>query len=212
MNELIEFVKQHQIKQIPNRINRTDKEAQMNKARKAGFTALAYKISTELKIDAFFANYKNRLILPTPEFHRMPAFSSDNLAWMKGITNSFDIDYNNKVRTKYIVLETKKTVSGLFRTRKPNEPTKLLFEVPPQVYKEDVPINVLKAVVESQSNGVTSKVWFISSPEQFSDYIEQPLDPMVVGYPVIDDYPYVVVLGLWGTDITDFDKIFGGQE
>jgi hypothetical protein len=92
-----------------------------------------------------------------------------------------------------------------------------LWEVQPNVFKGDVPAEILKATLTAKTLGFKPYVWFVSKRSEVGEYLQSPMpraDPAIVAYPILGkengedvvNNEYRIVLGIWGKDMAEIDK------
>lgn len=216
--DLQEFIKSVHIKKIQP-FNISELQEKRDLAEQSGFETLAVKHNRAYRMQLAINKYKKtHLILDVPQFikRNYGDFFSKNFG-------SYDLPinlYSNQKKSdglrvsntvKYVVLQKLKTKSKKWFSS--NKTTyKILWEIPLYAYDCEVPNSIMKGIIQAKQDALNPKLWFVSTPEQFHEYVNQSsLDPAVVAYPNGIYDMQVILLGIWGKDIEDITSYFEEQ-
>ena len=92
----------------------------------------------------------------------------------------------------------------------------MLYEVKAKDYCGDVPDFAVQATIKARDAGLKPEVWAVAKREELKDRYAhlQTLDPIVVGYPVVNektDYKYGLIVAMWGKDLEEINHYFEEQ-
>jgi len=197
-SEVLKFVREHWVKQA----NKNSSSIQELKSlrdlyRKAGYFKKAsqiqqqiYEIQIQIELERLRKNY---IILKKPRFE------------------SILVDVPRKYRSYW---DEKWKYSGYRLSSKFSIRTKYLFEIDPSNYKGHIPLKLVEETIKARESGFKPMIWAIATEREIIELsVGEEIgkyDPLLVGY-IPDISGYVVLLGIWGKDIEDLDKLFSSM-
>jgi len=174
-------------------------------AKETGFTYTLRKLEIELCMQNVLRKLGNLIILKPPLLEERTFYKDE---WIERVS---PYDARSFILSSWMIKENK---SFLGLKKEIIKDAMCLFEISPDRYKENVPINILKATLLAKQFQLVPKVWFISELSKFYNHVTNK-DPAIVAYPtfksgndVLLSRKFAFLIGLWGKDIEEISKIF----